>query len=130
MRFALDLDSLRRPEISFLTAWRHAPSDSSNVDGELLAMGAIKELAATTAPGGGHSELKSMRTSAQHLRQGAAQAILTERLNLARERGCARVSPETGSRPPFDAAIAMYRRFVRGCGMRAVCGRPGGSVQS
>ena len=52
-----------------------------------------------------------MRTSARHLRQGAAQAILTELLNLARQRGYARVSLETGSTPPFDAAVAMYRRF-------------------
>nr|WP_241559783.1 GNAT family N-acetyltransferase [Hydrogenophaga sp. NH-16] len=50
-------------------------------------MGALKELTPTTATEGGHGELKSMRTSARHLRQGAAQAILTELLTLARERG-------------------------------------------
>jgi putative acetyltransferase len=109
--FALDLDGLRRPEIIFLTAWRRAPSDSPGDDGELLAMGAIKELAPTTAFGGGHGELKSMRTSARHLRQGAAQAILTELLALARQCGYARVSLETGSTPAFEPAMAMYRRF-------------------
>ena len=109
--FALDLDGLRRPDITFLTAWRRAPSDSPRGDGELLAMGAIKELAPTTATEGGHGELKSMRTSARHLRQGAAQAILTELLKLARQRGYARVSLETGSTPAFEPAIAMYRRF-------------------
>ncbi|WP_413466218.1 hypothetical protein [Hydrogenophaga taeniospiralis] len=58
--FALDLDGLRRPEITFLTAWRRAPSDSpGDAEGELLAMGAIKELAPTTALGGGHGELTS-----------------------------------------------------------------------
>jgi putative acetyltransferase len=91
--FALDLDGLRRPEITFLTAWRR-PADAPPG-------------AKTEAVG----ELKSMRTSARHLRQGAAQAILTELLNLARQRGYARVSLETGSTPPFDAAMAMYRRF-------------------
>lgn len=100
--FALDLNGLRRPEITFLTAW---------LEGELVAMGALKELTPTTATEGGHGELKSMRTSARHLRQGAAQAVLTELLTLARERGYARVSLETGSTPPFDAAIAMYQRF-------------------
>jgi putative acetyltransferase len=109
--FALDLDGLRRPEITFLTAWRCAPSDSPAGDGELLAMGAIKELAPTTATEGGHGELKSMRTSARHLRQGAAQAILTELLALARQRGYSRVSLETGSTPAFEPALAMYRRF-------------------
>lgn len=71
--FALDLDGLRRPEITFLTAWRPAPSDSPGSDGEL----------------------KSMRTSARHLRQGAAQAILTELLAIARQRGYSRVSLES-----------------------------------
>lgn len=109
--FALDLDGLRRPEITFLTAWRLPADASTHDEGELVAIGALKELTPTTATAGGHGELKSMRTSARHLRQGAAQAILTELLRLARERGYARVSLETGSTPPFDAAIAMYRRF-------------------
>jgi putative acetyltransferase len=110
--FALDLGGLRRPDITFLTAWRlPADGSSTNEEGELVAMGALKELTPTTATAGGHGELKSMRTSARHLRQGAAQAILTELLGLARERGYARVSLETGSTPPFDAAVAMYRRF-------------------
>ena len=119
--FALDLDGLRRPEITFLTAWR-LPADAStntpdNVEGELVAMGALKELTPTTATEGGHGELKSMRTNARHLRQGAAQAILTELLKLARERGYARVSLETGSTPAFEPAIAMYRRFgFEACG--------------
>lgn len=113
--FALDLNGLRRPEITFLTAWRlppdAAPGTEPEAVGELVAMGALKELTPTTATAGGHGELKSMRTSARHLRQGAARAVLTELLSLARERGYARVSLETGSTPPFDAAIAMYRRF-------------------
>lgn len=114
--FALDLDGLRRPEITFLTAWRlpahgYGGAPSAEAESELVAMGALKELVPTTATAGGHGELKSMRTSARHLRQGAAQAILTELLALARQRGYARVSLETGSTPPFDAAMAMYRRL-------------------
>ena len=108
---ALDLDGLRRPDITFLTAWRRTPDACPGDDGELVAMGALKELEPTTASAGGHGELKSMRTSARHLRQGAAQAILTELLKLARQRGYARVSLETGSTPAFEPAIAMYRRF-------------------
>lgn len=109
--FALDLGGLRRPGITFLTAWRRPADGSTHDEGELVAIGALKELTPTTAAEGGHGELKSMRTSARHLRQGAAQAVLTELLRLARERGYARVSLETGSTPPFDAAVAMYRRF-------------------
>jgi putative acetyltransferase len=112
--FALELNGLRGPEITFLTAWRQ-PADASadtraGDEGELVATGALKELTPTTATAGGHGELKSMRTSGRQLRQGAAQAILTELLNLARERGYARVSLETGSTPPFEPAMAMYRR--------------------
>ena len=113
--FALDLNGLRQPEITFLTAWRLPAGTAAGAEpeevGELVAMGALKELTPTTASAGGHGELKSMRTSAHHLRQGAAQAILTELLNLARERGYARVSLETGSTPAFEPAMAMYRRF-------------------
>mgnify|MGYP000161429958 CR=1 FL=1 len=58
--FALDLDGLRQPEITFWSAWE---------GDEILGCGALKELSPTQA------ELKSMRTSARHLRQGAAQAI-------------------------------------------------------
>lgn len=80
-------------------------------------MGALKELEPTSATQGGHGELKSMRTSARHLRQGAAQAILTELLRLARDRGYARVSLETGSTPAFEPAMAMYQRFgFKTCG--------------
>ena len=109
--FALDLNGLRRPEITFLTAWRLPAGASPGDDGELVAMGALKELTPTTATEGGHGELKSMRTRARHLRQGAAQAILTELLKLARQRGYARVSLETGSTPAFEPAMAMYQRF-------------------
>ncbi len=114
--FALDLDGLRQPDITFLTAWRlpafaSAGAVSGDIEGELVAMGALKELAPTTVAEGGHGELKSMRTAARHLRQGAAQAILTELLVMARHRGYARVSLETGSTPPFEPALAMYRRF-------------------
>jgi hypothetical protein len=51
---ALDLDGLRRPEITYLTAWR---------DDQLLACGAIKELQASTPGQAGHGEIKSMRTT-------------------------------------------------------------------
>ena len=104
--FALDLDGLRRPEITFLTAWSPAPSDSP--DGELLAMGAIKELAPTTALGGGHGELKSMRTSARHRGQGIARQVLAHLLQEARARGFTRVSLETGPQPFFEPARQLY----------------------
>ncbi len=111
--FALDLNALRQPNITFLTAWRARPRQvlggtsqaTEETEDELMACGAIKELDAH------HGELKSMRTAARHLRQGAAQAILTKLLTIARQRGYARVSLETGSTAGFEPALALYRRF-------------------
>lgn len=111
--FALDLAGLRRPDITFLTAWR-CPAPDAAAQGaaeELLAIGALKELQLTAPHQAGHGELKSMRTSARHLRQGAGKAVLQALLGIAKQRGYARVSLETGSTPPFAPAIAMYRRF-------------------
>jgi putative acetyltransferase len=110
--FALDLTALRQPNITFLTAWRCTAPDAAGQGAteELLAIGAMKELQPSAPWQAGHGELKSMRTSARHLRQGAGQAVLQALLDVARQRGYARVSLETGSTPPFAPAIAMYRR--------------------
>lgn len=93
--FALDLSGLQHPDISFLSVW----------DGdELLSIGAIRELTPE------HGELKSMRTRTDRQRNGAATMILTTLLDLARARGYRRVSLETGSGEPFEAALALYRK--------------------
>lgn len=94
--FALDLASLRIPEITFFTAWEN---------GTLMGCGALKELDPT------HGEVKSMRTADQHLGRGIASAILTAIIETARKRRYTRVSLETGSSEPFAAAQRLYRRF-------------------
>lgn len=93
---ALDLDRLRRPEITFWTAWE---------EGELLGCGALKALDAT------HGEIKSMRTAARHQRKGVAAALMRHILSTARERGYSRLSLETGSPDAFLPARLMYERF-------------------
>ena len=93
-KHALDLEGLRQPEITFWTVW----------EGEqLVGCGAIKELDAT------HGEIKSMRTSASHRRQGVATFVLQHILRVARERGYQRLSLETGSMPFFEPARRLYR---------------------
>jgi putative acetyltransferase len=93
--YALDLSGLQHLTVSFFTVW----------DGdELLGCGALKHLDKRTA------ELKSMRTSARHLRRGAAKAMLEHLLRLARARGYERVCLETGTGPAFEPAIALYRK--------------------
>lgn len=93
---ALDLDALRRPEITFWTVWSGA---------ELLGCGALKELDAT------HGEVKSMRTAAQRRRSGVARAVLAHLIGVARARGYARLSLETGSMPAFEPARRLYAAF-------------------
>ena len=93
---ALDLEGLRKPEITFWTAWEGA---------ELLGCGAIKELDPA------HAELKSMRTATRHLRKGVAKAILTHILEESKRRGYRRISLETGSMEAFFPAHRLYDSF-------------------
>lgn len=93
---ALNLDQLRRPEITFWSAWE---------GDDLLGCGALKELDST------HGEVKSMRTAKSHLRKGVASALLTEIISEARRRGYHRLSLETGSMPHFSPAHHLYFKF-------------------
>jgi putative acetyltransferase len=93
---ALDLEGLRHPAITFWSAWDGAA---------LMGCGAVRELDAT------HGEIKSMRTSAAHLRKGVAGQILAHIITVAQERGYQRLSLETGSTPDFAAAHALYANF-------------------
>lgn len=93
---ALDLDDLRRPEITFWTMRDR---------GELLGCGALKELSPE------HGEIKSMRTHVAHLRKGVARQLLTHILEEARRRGYRRVSLETGAGEHFYPARGLYESF-------------------
>ena len=90
---ALDVDGLRKPEVTFWTAWE---------DGELLGCGALKELDHE------HGEIKSMRTSRAHLRKGVARRLLSHILEEASRRGYRRLSLETGSMKEFEPAHRLY----------------------
>ncbi len=59
--FALDVDALRSPDVTFWTGWR---------GDELVVMGALKDL------GDGRGELKSMRAADAARGTGAGRAIL------------------------------------------------------
>jgi len=93
---ALPIAGLRKPEITFWTAWEN---------GELLGCGALKELNAQ------HAEIKSMRTSARHLRKGVATALVDYIVDSARRRGYRRLSLETGSMEAFEPARQLYASF-------------------
>lgn len=93
---ALDLDGLRRPEVTFWSVWEAAG---------LLGCGALKELDAA------HGEIKSMRTVRGHARRGVATRLMRRILQEARCRGYRRLSLETGSMEVFEPARALYERF-------------------
>ena len=93
---ALDLDALRKPEITFWTAWE---------GDELLGCGALKELDSR------HAEIKSMRTSSPHLRKGVARNLLNHIVGEARRRSYRRLSLETGSMAAFKPAHQLYVDF-------------------
>jgi putative acetyltransferase len=95
-KHALDLDGLRRPEVTF---W-------SVLDGDtLVGCGAIKRLDDS------HAEVKSMRTAADRQRTGVASLLLEHILAQAKEMGFSRLSLETGATEPFRPAQRLYEKF-------------------
>ncbi|CAH0262074.1 putative N-acetyltransferase YsnE [Peribacillus sp. Bi96] len=93
---ALNLEELRRPEITFWSVW----------DGEVLVgCGALKEL------DGQHGEIKSMRTSSAHQKKGVAKQLLQYIVDEAKRRGYRRLSLETGSMDAFLPARKLYASF-------------------
>ena len=93
---ALDLAALRRPEITFWTAWS---------EGQLVGCGALKELDAA------HGEVKSMRTASTQRRKGVGRTMLEHIVAEARVRAYARLSLETGSAAAFEPARRLYAGY-------------------
>ena len=95
-KHALDLEALRRPEITF---W------SVTDGGVLVGCGALKQLDA------GHAEVKSMRTLAARKRSGIGSLLLGHIITEARRMGFTRLSLETGSADFFAPARRLYEKF-------------------
>jgi putative acetyltransferase len=91
---ALGVSGLLDPAVTFYSARR---------DGELLGIGALKEIDPT------HGELKSMHTVAAARRTGIGRAMVDHLVGVAVERGYRRVSLETGTMDAFEPARALYR---------------------
>ena len=95
-KHALDLNGLRKPEITFWTVW--------NKDA-LVGCGAIKELDAS------HAEIKSMRTASEYRNRGAATMLLRHIIEEAKSRNYNKLSLETGSMAFFEPARQLYLKF-------------------
>jgi putative acetyltransferase len=91
--FALDIEGLVDPAVTFF---------SYRVDGEVLGVGALKELDDR------HGEVKSMHTAETARGRGIGRAIVDHLIGLARQRGYKTLSLETGSGPAFAAARRLY----------------------
>jgi putative acetyltransferase len=94
--FALDVDALADPAVAFFSC--------RDDDGAVLGVGALKRL------DDAHAEIKSMHTAQEARGRGIGRAMVEHLLAVARERGFARVSLETGAGPAFAPARAMYAR--------------------
>ncbi len=93
---ALDWVGLTAPDVEFYSARR----------GEVLVgVGAIRWLDEA------HGEIKSMHTARSARGTGVGDAIVRFLIDRARQRGCGRVSLETGTYPAFAPARALYEKL-------------------
>jgi putative acetyltransferase len=90
---ALDIDGLLDPAVTFY---------SCRLDGQLLAVGALKQLDPR------HGEVKSMHTAAAARERGVGRAMLHHLIAVARDRGYLRISLETGTMEAFTPARSLY----------------------
>jgi putative acetyltransferase len=90
---ALDVEGLLDPAVTFFSA---------RCEGQLLGVGAIKQLASD------HAEIKSMHTAQSVRRAGVGRAMVEHLLGVARTRGYDRLSLETGSQEAFAPARSLY----------------------
>jgi putative acetyltransferase len=95
-KHALDLDTLRQPDITFWSVW---------AQGDLAGCGAIKEL------NNEHAEIKSMRTSSAYKQRGIASTLLQYIIEESKRRGYQRLSLETGSMSFFTPARSLYEKY-------------------
>ncbi len=95
-KHALDLNGLRKPEITFWTVWN---------ENSLAGCGAIDELNAS------HAEIKSMRTAPEYRNKGVATMLLRHMIEEAKSRNYRKLSLETGSMAFFEPARQLYLKF-------------------
>ena len=93
--FALDLEGLRAPELTFWSIW---------LGDTAIGCGALKE----HSPALG--EIKSMHTRADYRGNGAGGHMLEHILKEASARGYTELKLETGSHPAFMPAQRLYLR--------------------
>jgi len=100
--FALDIDALKVPEISFWTAWQAS---------DILGCGALKILDSQ------HAEIKSMHTLERSRGKGIASQLLSHILEQAKFKNIRRISLETGTAEAYIPAHRLYKKHgFKQCG--------------
>jgi len=99
-RHALNLDGLRKPDITFWSIWNGS---------DLAGCGALKELSKQ------HGEIKSMRTAYAYQRKGVASQMLRHLIEEGKRREYKWLSLETGSMEYFEPARRLYASFGFTC---------------
>lgn len=94
--YALDLERLRVPEITF---W------SARLNGQTVGCVALRQF------GGHQGEIKSMHTRVEHRGQGIAHKLLSHVIEQAKARGLESLWLETGRTAGFLPAQKLYERF-------------------
>ena len=97
--YALDLNKLRLPEITFWNA---------RLDGQLVGCVALKEFGATESRQG---EIKSMHTMKELRGQGIARQLVAHLMGEAQSRGLKTLWLETGKTAGFLPAQKLYEGF-------------------
>jgi putative acetyltransferase len=97
--YALDLDRLRVPEITFWNA---------RIDGQLVGCVALKEFGEHENRQG---EIKSMHTMKELRGKGIARALVAHLLSEAKQRGLKALWLETGRTNGFLPAQKLYEIF-------------------
>jgi len=92
--FALDVNKLKAPDITFWSVWE---------EDNLIGCGALKELSVS------QGEVKSMRTPTATRNRGAGRAVLEHIIAIAKQRGHTRLNLETGTHAAFEPAHNLYR---------------------
>ncbi|MDF3059071.1 MAG: GCN5-related N-acetyltransferase [Rariglobus sp.] len=95
-KHALDLDGLKKPEITF---WTAVEND------RIIGCGALKELDKDQA------EVKSMRVAAEQRGRGAGSALLVHLIKEGKSRNYRLLYLETGSMDFFKPARKLYEKF-------------------
>lgn len=90
---ALDVEAMNAPDLVF---W------SARMNNLIVGCAALKQLDQ------GHAEVKSMKVSEAFVGKGVGRALLNQLILEASQRGCSRLSLETGPMEAFVPARRLY----------------------